>query len=633
MIIRNMTASFGRLEKESLSLQEGLNIIQAPNEWGKSTWCAFLRCMLYGVDTSQREKAGYKPDKLRYAPWSGAPMAGVMDIQWRGESLRLRRETRLPSAPMREFTATDSAGESVTALTGADVGELLTGVSEPVFQRTAFISQGSLPLSAGPDLEKKIAALVTAGEEDASFTEATERLRSWQRQRRWRNKGRLPEIEEELSKIDQQLSAMAQLRSRLRDTEDAIAQGELACREAANQSRSQQFNRREEALIRLEKAQARQQKLEETALLRRREAEERIQKLKDSPFAGQEPAKAKQRVEEDIAAAAKTKKPPKWHGMVYALAVLMGAVAVLLSFFREESWLLPLGLSLLVCCGFDGMIAVIHRRHKKRKIPPQLAAWGVGSPEELRQCLTAYSADWNAAKAAARLAQQVQQEAEAARREQQTIRQQVITELEKSENGADLLSQREEELRALYHQQAVWKAQLDVLGDPLVLSTRQRKLTEEHARLETEYQALEIAMEELEAANRKLQAEFSPQLARRTAHWLSRLTGGRYGEVTLTRELSAMVCAQGDMLPRDSLFLSRGTADQLYLALRLALCELVLPAEDACPIVLDDALVAFDDERLGYALEALLEFSHSRQVILFTCQDREKRYMKNLTQG
>jgi uncharacterized protein YhaN len=62
--------------------------------------------------------------------------------------------------------------------------------------------------------------------------------------------------------------------------------------------------------------------------------------------------------------------------------------------------------------------------------------------------------------------------------------------------------------------------------------------------------------------------------------------------------------------------------DQLYLALRLAVAEELTP--DA-PLVLDDAMVRFDDERLAIALNILQGFAQNKQVILFTCQSREKR--------
>ena len=73
---------------------------------------------------------------------------------------------------------------------------------------------------------------------------------------------------------------------------------------------------------------------------------------------------------------------------------------------------------------------------------------------------------------------------------------------------------------------------------------------------------------------------------------------------------------------RGLLYLSGGTADQVYLAVRLAICKLAL-GEDV-PIVLDDALVRFDDERMRAALMLLRQEAGTRQIILFTCQKREQ---------
>jgi uncharacterized protein YhaN len=65
---------------------------------------------------------------------------------------------------------------------------------------------------------------------------------------------------------------------------------------------------------------------------------------------------------------------------------------------------------------------------------------------------------------------------------------------------------------------------------------------------------------------------------------------------------------------------SEGTIDQLYLALRLAVARELTPS---APLVLDDALVRFDDIRHAAAMEILRQEAESRQVILFTCQGRE----------
>ena len=109
MRIYSMTATFGKLEHETLTLKPGLNVIQAPNEWGKSTWCAFLLAMLYGLDTRAKSTKGSLADKERYAPWSGSPMEGRLEVEWQGRPITIERRTR-GRVPLGEFRAyeTDS---------------------------------------------------------------------------------------------------------------------------------------------------------------------------------------------------------------------------------------------------------------------------------------------------------------------------------------------------------------------------------------------------------------------------------------------------------------------------------------------------------------------------------------------
>ena len=63
MRIYKMTATFGKLEHDTLTLEPGLNIIEAPNEWGKTTWCTFLVTMLYGLDTRVKTRKTGLADK------------------------------------------------------------------------------------------------------------------------------------------------------------------------------------------------------------------------------------------------------------------------------------------------------------------------------------------------------------------------------------------------------------------------------------------------------------------------------------------------------------------------------------------------------------------------------------------
>ena len=94
MRILSMQATFGKLENQTITFEPGMNVIHAPNEWGKSTWCAFIAAMLYGIDTRERTTQTTLAEKERYAPWSGKPMAGRMDLEWNGKSITIERSTK-----------------------------------------------------------------------------------------------------------------------------------------------------------------------------------------------------------------------------------------------------------------------------------------------------------------------------------------------------------------------------------------------------------------------------------------------------------------------------------------------------------------------------------------------------------
>ena len=176
MKIKSMTATFGKLDHAHLEPGAGLNLIHAPNEGGKSTWAAFWKAMLYGIDTRDRDKKGYLADKNRYQPWSGAPMEGELTLEFQDRDITIRRGPR-GNAPFGAFSAVYTGTEEpVPGLTADNCGALLTGVGREVFERSAFIgSGGHLTVTAAPELEKRIAALVSSGEEEVSFSQTEAR--------------------------------------------------------------------------------------------------------------------------------------------------------------------------------------------------------------------------------------------------------------------------------------------------------------------------------------------------------------------------------------------------------------------------------------------------------------------------
>ncbi len=145
------------------------------------------------------------------------------------------------------------------------------------------------------------------------------------------------------------------------------------------------------------------------------------------------------------------------------------------------------------------------------------------------------------------------------------------------------------------------------------------QLVERRAKLRRKAEALRLAMDWLDRATRQSLTSVASRLGESVGRYLERITGGRYREVTVDeKDLSISVWSpeKGGRTGTESL--SRGTVDQLYLAARLSLVDIIC-GDLRPPLLLDDPFVTFDGERMRRALELLREYARGRQVVIFTC--------------
>ena len=159
---------------------------------------------------------------------------------------------------------------------------------------------------------------------------------------------------------------------------------------------------------------------------------------------------------------------------------------------------------------------------------------------------------------------------------------------------------------------------ISMMGERVELEARAEELTEQLKNAQEQAETIEIAMDALKRADETLRSRFSPQITAEAGELLAALTDGKYPNVLLQPDMSLSVRADDAMVMRPAAAMSCGTADQMYLALRLAMVRRLLP-EDA-PLILDDTLVNFDDARAVSAIRLLKQEAEKRQVILFTCR-------------
>ena len=298
MIIKKMTASFGCLDNQTLELSEGLNIITAPNESGKSTWCAFIRAMLYGIDSAQREKGGVKPDKVKYAPWSGKAMAGEMEIEHEGKAITLRRSTKSAAAPMKEFSATyTGTAEAVAEPKGSDVGEKLTGMPKAVFESSVFVRQSGLGVSNNPELEKRINAIVSTGDEEAcSYSDADERLRAWQRKRRHNRSGAIPALDSRIAEKEAALDAMSEGVEELASLDERLRISLEGEKMAADEAAAAAERRKKSVMDRVEALRSAAAEAEQAAIAAREKSARISENPEKTVFRGMSVEESRKRV-------------------------------------------------------------------------------------------------------------------------------------------------------------------------------------------------------------------------------------------------------------------------------------------------------------------------------------------------
>ena len=138
--------------------------------------------------------------------------------------------------------------------------------------------------------------------------------------------------------------------------------------------------------------------------------------------------------------------------------------------------------------------------------------------------------------------------------------------------------------------------------------------------LAEEWFALAWSVNTLEELRIEFEQSHQPPILARAKEYLSKLSGERYDNIwTPLGERTLCVDDADDNTLRIE-HLSGGTREQLFLSIRLALIEHFSKQGIQLPIVLDDILVNFDEQRTRAAIEVLLrQTGENQQILYFTC--------------
>lgn len=140
----------------------------------------------------------------------------------------------------------------------------------------------------------------------------------------------------------------------------------------------------------------------------------------------------------------------------------------------------------------------------------------------------------------------------------------------------------------------------------------------------------EIAAEKILSISDSIKGDFMPLLRRSISDNFAYLTAGKYSQVLIDENMHITVIEEDNKERNIELeSLSGGTLDQLYLALRVGLGS-ILSGNQNIPLIFDDSFVQYDSKRLRNSIDMLAKESQRRQIILFTCQEREAELAKQM---
>ena len=704
MRIYKMTATFGKLEHETLTLQPGLNIITAPNEWGKSTWCAFLVAMLYGLDTRAKTTKTALADKERYQPWSGSPMSGRIDLNWNGRDITIERTTRR-RVPLGEFKAYETeSGLPVEELTAANCGQTLLGVEQTVFRRAGFIRFSDLPVTQDEALRRRLNALVTTGDDSGAADRLAASLKDLKNRCRYNRTGLLPQAEAQRDAIEEKLTELETLNTQCQKLKMRIDEVKDWLRQLYNHQQALAYAKMESGLNQIAQAREATEETEQTlraleaacaSLPPQAEVESKVRELRafrdqwnairaeerqaptepqkpelPNPFTGLTAEAARAMAREDareLTELSQSKLPLIFmiigaigllaagglaYLTAYVFAVIAGGVGLLALIWGAvdrvstrkkilaivekygtadwKSWTAPImeyeqamiayseALKAYQEVGSDLEVRLMVLRKKRDSL------CGLQEPEEMLDF-------WQEAQRQWEQYDRARAEAMTARRHLEAL-DAVVKPVEKptapdnltqnEAQTAQLLAECAAEQQRLQNRLGQYQGRMEIIGSAEDLRLQHKRVCDRIARLEDTYTALTIAQETLQQARTELQRRFAPRITQRAQELLGAMTDGRYQSLTMGEDFSLRASAGQEDVQWDAIWRSDGTIDQLYLALRLAVAEELTP--DA-PLVLDDALVRFDDTRMAAALNILRNMAENKQVICFTCQGREAK--------
>lgn len=148
--------NFGKYANEQFSFESGLTAYCLKNGEGKTTLAAFLRAMLYGMETDRGEAYG---ERSRYYPFQGGNYGGWLQVEWQQRTYKIIRTFDKKSAAKDMLSVLDERNRPCEDL-GEIPGEKMFGINRQAFERTSYITWKQVEADLSGGVGQRLCGLV-----------------------------------------------------------------------------------------------------------------------------------------------------------------------------------------------------------------------------------------------------------------------------------------------------------------------------------------------------------------------------------------------------------------------------------------------------------------------------------------
>ena len=624
--------SYGKLKNKELNFKNGINLVEGKNESGKSTIFHFIVNSFYGI--SKNKKGKEYSDFEKYKPWGEEEFSGKIVYELdNGESFEVFRDFKKKNPKIFNENKEDISKQfNIDKNKGNEFFYEQTKVDESLFLSTLVVNQQEVKLEKTEQnmLVQKIANLVGTGEDNVSYQRAIDRI----------NRRQLNEIgtersrEKPINKLIDEIEKLENEKQELGRYEDLKYQMEENKIELNTQieklENENNYLKELKLLIENEKIENEKIKLQENIknenLEKINQLKNEIEKIKNNN---------KNILENNLEKNKKIKN--KINKKIINLFILLLIINILQFIFIKNNIFKYI---FLLTLPMDLIFSILFLKNKKNKINI-LEKENKNEEEKINNEKNNFL---NENKIIEKNNTELENEINELKN---NVNLKINLEIEKIKNHylnkiknnkileMNHLNSINEEIESIQkemnhvniklHELELDKENVEPKIDNLMkIEEEIVNNNEKIVNLRKLEKSMNLAKELLEKAYEKMKNTVTPKFTENLSKNINKITDGKYTNVMVKDDNGLVVeLENGNYVEANRL--SVGTIDQLYLSLRLSMTEDL--SKEKMPIMLDEAFAYYDTQRLKNILKYLANTYPDRQMILFTCTEREKHIL------